>query len=73
MIAVAERINGMFSDVKKAIVDRDPRPVQELARRQSEAGAGFLDLNVGTAASDPVSVMKWLIQVTQEVTSTPPS
>lgn len=73
MIAVAERINGMFSDVKKAIVDRDPRPVQELARRQSEAGASFLDLNVGTAAADPVSVMKWLIQVTQEVTSTPPS
>ena len=71
MIAVAERINGMFSDVKKAIVNRDPRPIQELARRQSEAGASFLDLNVGTAASDPVTVMKWLVQVTQEVTNTP--
>jgi 5-methyltetrahydrofolate corrinoid/iron sulfur protein methyltransferase len=71
MIAVAERINGMFSDVRKAIVNRDPRPVQELARRQSEAGASFLDLNVGTAASDPVEAMKWLIQVTQEATSTP--
>lgn len=71
MIAVAERINGMFSDVRKAIVNRDPKPVQELAKRQSEAGASFLDLNVGTAAPDPVAAMRWLVQVTQEVTTTP--
>jgi 5-methyltetrahydrofolate corrinoid/iron sulfur protein methyltransferase len=71
MISVAERINGMFSDVKKAIASRDPRPVQELARRQSEAGASYLDINVGTAAADPVETMKWLVKVTQEVATTP--
>ncbi len=73
MITVAERINGMFSDVKQAIINREPRSVHNLAKKQSEAGASFLDLNVGTAASDPIDAMKWLIQVTQEVTNTPVS
>jgi len=71
MIAVGERINGMYSDVKKAIQKSDPGPIQELARRQTEAGASFLDINVGPAADDKVAAMKWLVQVTQEAVDTP--
>ncbi|MDO8136203.1 MAG: dihydropteroate synthase [Candidatus Brocadiales bacterium] len=71
MLAIAERINGMFSNVKKAIIKRDPVPIQDLARRQAEAGASFIDLNVGTAVADQVEAMRWLVEVTQEATKTP--
>ena len=39
MITLAERINGMFLDVKKAIKERDPSVIHELAKKQTEAGA----------------------------------
>ena len=34
-------------------------------------GAAYLDLNVGTATMDRVSAMKWLVEVTQEVSRLP--
>lgn len=71
MLIIGERINGMFSDIKRAIQEKDPRPVQEWARRQEEGGARALDLNVGPAVPDKVEAMKWLVQVTQEVSDLP--
>lgn len=61
----------MFSDIKKAIQERDPKPVQEWALKQQEGGAGALDLNVGPAVPDKVEAMKWLVEVTQEVSELP--
>ncbi len=73
MIAVAERINGMFSDVKKAIKNRDPAVIHDLAKRQTEAGASYLDLNVGPGIADQPEAMKWLVGATQEASKTPVS
>ena len=52
MILIAERINGMFTDVKQAIAEKNKKVIQELAKKQTEAGAAYLDVNVGTAAAD---------------------
>jgi len=71
MITIGERINGQFNDVKTAIAERDPGPVQALARRQTEAGASYLDINVGTAAADPCDAMKWLVETAQAACETP--
>jgi 5-methyltetrahydrofolate corrinoid/iron sulfur protein methyltransferase len=71
MIAVGERINGMFLDVKQAVQDHDPEPIADLARKQTEAGAGYLDINVGTAAEDKEATMAWLVQTVQEACDTP--
>ena len=71
MIAIGERINGMFTDVKEAIAAKNPRPIQDLARRQTEAGAAYLDINVGTAAADQESTMKWLVETAQAAAPTP--
>ncbi len=49
MIAVAERINGMFKDVKRAIKKKDKKVLQDLALRQTEQGAKYLDINTGVA------------------------
>jgi len=71
MILIGERINGMFTDVKDAIASGNKRPIQELAKRQTEAGATYLDVNVGTAAADQEGTMQWLVETIQETCSTP--
>ncbi|HQU30794.1 MAG: dihydropteroate synthase [Planctomycetia bacterium] len=71
MISIGERINGMFKDVREAIKNKDPKAVRELAIKQTEAGASFLDVNVGTAAADPAEAMKWLVEVVQDTVKTP--
>lgn len=71
MIIVGERINGMFKDVRKAIKMKEKSVIQELARKQTEAGAHYLDVNVGPAAEDEEGVMQWLVETIQEVVDTP--
>ncbi|HUT28975.1 MAG TPA: dihydropteroate synthase [Sedimentisphaerales bacterium] len=71
MILIAERINGMFKDVKQAIQDKNKQVIQDLAKRQTEAGATYLDVNVGTAAADQEATMQWLVETIQETCSTP--
>lgn len=71
MITIGERINGMFTVVKNAIKDKNASVIQEIARKQTEAGATYLDINVGTAAANQLDTMRWLVEVTQEAVDTP--
>lgn len=71
MIIIAERINGMFTNVKQAIAEKDKKVIQELAQKQTEVGATYLDVNVGTAAADQEAAMQWLVESIQETCSTP--
>lgn len=73
MIIIGERINGMFRDVRSAIKNKDPKPIQELAKKQTECGAHYLDVNVGPAApsKEQPDVMGWMIDAIQEVVDTP--
>ena len=71
MILIGERINGMFTDVKDAIASKNKQPIQDLAKQQTEAGATYLDVNVGTAAADQEGTMQWLVETIQETCSTP--
>ncbi len=71
MILIAERINGMFLDVKQAIADKNKKVIQDLAQKQTEAGASYLDVNVGTAAADQEGTIQWLVETIQETCSTP--
>lgn len=71
MILIGERINGMFKDVKQAIEQKNKKVVQELAKKQTEAGATYLDVNVGTAAADQEGTMQWLVETIQQSCSTP--
>jgi 5-methyltetrahydrofolate corrinoid/iron sulfur protein methyltransferase len=71
MILIGERINGMFTNVKDAIASKNKQIIQDLAKKQTEAGAAYLDVNVGTAAADQEATMQWLVQTIQETCSTP--
>ena len=73
MIAVGERINGMFKDVKRAIRKKDKTVLQDLAKRQTQEGAKFLDINTGVAVGpdEQPDVMKWMVESVQETCDTP--
>lgn len=70
MIFIGERINGLQPEVRKFILEKDKDAIQKMARRQAEAGAAYLDLNVGTAWLRPAEIMVWLVKAVQEVVST---
>jgi 5-methyltetrahydrofolate corrinoid/iron sulfur protein methyltransferase len=71
MFVIGERINGMFDDVKQAIRRKDAKAIQNLAKRQLEAGAKALDVNVGPASSDVQGAMMWLVESIRAVTDAP--
>ncbi|MEW6201692.1 MAG: dihydropteroate synthase [bacterium] len=66
MIAIGERINGMFTDIKRAIEEGDKEPVKKWAVRQIEAGADYLDVNAGAASKKPSETIKWLVECIKE-------
>ncbi len=73
MELIGERINGMFSDIREAILNKDPRPVEFWAKSQAEKGADYLDLSTGPAvpAGEQPAVMEWLVKTAQGVTGLP--
>jgi len=70
MIFIGERINTGFKDIKQAVMDKDPAPLQEWAKKQTEAGATFLDVNLGAVSADPAD-MCWMIETVQDAVETP--
>ena len=70
MIFVGERINTGFKDIKQAVTDKDPGPLQEWARKQTEAGANYIDVNLGAVSSKPED-MCWMIETVQSAVDTP--
>ena len=71
MYVIGERINGMFEDVKEAIRQKNTEVIQDLAKRQVEAGAYALDVNVGPAVRDDQGAMLWLVETIRSVTDAP--
>lgn len=71
MILIGENIHVISNQVSKAIEDRDPAPIQRLAQRQTEAGADYLDLNLGPMTRNTVETVQWIVNTVQEVTHLP--
>ena len=69
MIIIGEKINGAIPSVAKAIEAKDADWIRDLARRQSEAGADYIDVCSSVVDSD-VEILKWLIGLVQEVCDT---
>lgn len=70
---IGERINGLFLDIREAIANRDPKPIQEWAVKQAEAGAAWLDVNTGPVAdkNEQAEIMAWLVKTIQEAVDLP--
>ena len=68
MLTIGELINGMYKNVEMAIKNKDASVIQDLAKKQLDAGANVLDVNTGPHAADPKATMKWLIESIRAVT-----
>ncbi|MGQ9777321.1 MAG: dihydropteroate synthase [Thermodesulfobacteriota bacterium] len=71
MIIIGENIHVIAKDVSQAIRERNEKVIQALAREQTQAGAHYIDLNVGPMKKDTEETMKWLVNSVQEVTDLP--
>jgi 5-methyltetrahydrofolate corrinoid/iron sulfur protein methyltransferase len=71
MIIIGESIHVISNQVRNAIDNRDAAFIQDLARRQVEAGAEYLDLNIGPQRRTGVEVMSWMVDIIQEVVDVP--
>ncbi len=68
---IGERINPGFKSTKELFEKEDFAGIQELAKRQASAGAGYLNVNVGSRALSDLGFMKEVIEAIQEVVDLP--
>ena len=71
MILIGENINIMSNIIGPALRERNPKPVQELAKAETETGVDYLDLNIGPARKAGDELMEWVVKTVQEVTNLP--
>ncbi len=71
MILIGENINVMSKTIGPALKERNPGPIQELAKAEVEAGMDYLDLNIGPARKGGDELITWLVNTVQEVTDKP--
>ena len=71
MKIIGEKINGTRKLVGKAIAERDAAFIQNLAKRQVEGGAHWLDVNAGTRPDLEPDDLIWLVNLVQEVADVP--
>ena len=71
MILIGESINVMSKTIGPALKERNPQPIQELAKAESESGVDYLDINIGPARKAGDELMAWVVNTVQEVTDLP--
>ena len=71
MILIGENINIMSLTIGPALKERNPSPVQELAKAEAEAGVDYLDLNIGPARKAGDELMAWAVNTVQAVETKP--
>ena len=72
MIAtIAESINIMSKTIGPAMKEKNAKPIQEMAVAEAQAGATFLDVNIGPARKGGAEMMEWLVKIIHEVVDLP--
>lgn len=76
MLIVGERINTsrkVKSEpvIEQAVVSRDADFIKNLAQKQLEAGATYIDVNAGTLTTGEPEALEWLTQVVMEAVDAP--
>lgn len=71
MILVGENLNIMSKTLGPALKERQPQPVQQMARTEDSVDVDYLDLNIGPARKAGDEFMAWVVKTVQEVTKKP--
>ena len=71
MYIIAENIQILSAEVKRAIAERDSAFFRNLIARLEEAGADAIDLNIGPNKKLGHEVLPWLVEEAEKVTDLP--
>jgi cobalamin-dependent methionine synthase I len=69
LIIAADNLNILNPAVAQALEALDPRPLQELARRLEQAGAGLIDINPGFLPPRRHDRIVFMVEAVQQVTN----
>jgi len=62
---IGERIHCISPSIREAMNTMNPDPILKRAKEQLDAGATYLDVNIGPAESNGEELMKWAVQLIQ--------
>lgn len=71
MIIIGEKINSTLKAIRPLMESYDAVGIQELAKKQIDAGATYIDVNAGMFHEDELERLEWLVKTVQEVTDAP--
>jgi 5-methyltetrahydrofolate corrinoid/iron sulfur protein methyltransferase len=65
-VTIGERIHCISPVIRAAMEAMDPEPILKRAKEQLEAGAVYLDVNIGPAEKNGTALMQWAVTLLQE-------
>lgn len=71
MILVADNLRITNPLIYKAMLERDPEPIVNMAQACEKAGAQAIDINTGPLTRDPQGKMTFMVQTVQGATKLP--
>lgn len=71
MIIIGEKINSTNKAARAAIESLDTAFVHDMAKKQFDAGAAYIDLNAGMFVDDEPDKLVWLVKTAQEAVDAP--
>ncbi|MCR5539057.1 MAG: methyltetrahydrofolate cobalamin methyltransferase, partial [Lachnospiraceae bacterium] len=70
MYIIGEKINGSIPSMGQAIADRNADYIREMAKKQADAGATYIDCCASVNEGE-VETLKWMIDIIQDACDTP--
>jgi len=71
MLVVAENVNIRNTKIGASMREHNSEPIIELAKSLKDAGANYLDINIGPGTKSGPELMKWLVTSIQEKVDIP--
>ncbi len=65
-VVIGERIHCISPSIRQAMETMTPEPILKRAKEQIDAGATYLDVNIGPAEKNGEELMKWAVQTIQQ-------
>lgn len=64
-LVIGERIHCISPVIRQALAEKNPEPILKRAKEQIEAGADYIDVNIGPAEKNGEELMTWAVQLIQ--------
>ncbi len=65
MLVIGENISVTATAIGDAVKERNAKPIVDLAKAQADAGANYIDVNIGPATKNGEDLMQWIVKSIQ--------